>query len=73
MSHEEEVVEYHWSTLVEGVAEDVVEVVAEWEPKVVISGGGVVFRVVRSSHEEKPDGAKGVVGEESRGVEGGAT
>nr|GEY98009.1 hypothetical protein [Tanacetum cinerariifolium]GEY98298.1 hypothetical protein [Tanacetum cinerariifolium] len=46
---------------------------AEIEPRAgcgVVSGGGVVFRVVRSSLEEKPGGAKRVVGRESRGVEG---
>ncbi|GKE09853.1 hypothetical protein Tco_1413404, partial [Tanacetum coccineum] len=36
----------------------------------VVSGGGVVFGMARSSLIEKPDGARGVVGGESRGVEG---
>ncbi|GKE71881.1 hypothetical protein Tco_1529953 [Tanacetum coccineum] len=37
----------------------------------VVKGGGVVFGVVRSSLGEKPGGARGVFGGESRGVEGG--
>ncbi|GKC65269.1 hypothetical protein Tco_1097867 [Tanacetum coccineum] len=36
----------------------------------VVSGGGVVFGMARSSLIEKPDGARGVIGRESRGVEG---
>ncbi|GKB78141.1 hypothetical protein Tco_0945036, partial [Tanacetum coccineum] len=36
----------------------------------VVSGGGVVFRVVSNSVGEKPGGAKGVVGGKSRGVDG---
>nr|GFA43306.1 hypothetical protein [Tanacetum cinerariifolium] len=39
----------------------------------MISGGGGVFRVVRSSLREKPGGARGVVSEESMGGEGGVT
>ncbi|GJR68747.1 hypothetical protein Tco_0014812 [Tanacetum coccineum] len=39
----------------------------------MVSGGGVVFGIVRSSVRENPDGAKGVIGGESKGVEGGAT
>ncbi|GKA17122.1 hypothetical protein Tco_0696959 [Tanacetum coccineum] len=39
----------------------------------VVSGCGVVFGVARSSLKENPGGARGVVGGESRGVEGGAT
>ncbi|GJX61541.1 hypothetical protein Tco_0294441 [Tanacetum coccineum] len=39
----------------------------------VVSGGSVVFGVVRSSLGENPDGVKGVVGGESRSVEGGVT
>ncbi|GKB73405.1 hypothetical protein Tco_0934817 [Tanacetum coccineum] len=37
-----------------------------------VKGGGVVLCVVKSSLGENPDGAMGVGGEESRGVEGGA-
>ncbi|GJU11016.1 hypothetical protein Tco_1133412 [Tanacetum coccineum] len=36
----------------------------------VVKGGGVVFGVVRNSLGEKPGGARGVFGGESRGVEG---
>ncbi|GJS05356.1 hypothetical protein Tco_0321864 [Tanacetum coccineum] len=39
----------------------------------VVSGGGHVFRLVRSSVREKPSAAKGVVSGESGGLEGGAT
>nr|GEU35195.1 hypothetical protein [Tanacetum cinerariifolium] len=39
----------------------------------VVKGGGVVFGVVRSSLGENPSGTRGVVGGESRGVDGGAT
>ncbi|GJW93338.1 hypothetical protein Tco_0173010 [Tanacetum coccineum] len=39
----------------------------------VVSGGGVVFGVMRSSLGENPGDAKGMVGGESRGVKGGAT
>ncbi|GJS36120.1 hypothetical protein Tco_0534502 [Tanacetum coccineum] len=39
----------------------------------VVSGGGVVFGVLSSSVGEKLGGARGVVGGESRSVEGGAS
>ncbi|GKE20673.1 hypothetical protein Tco_1432185 [Tanacetum coccineum] len=39
----------------------------------VVSGGGVAFGVLSSSVGEKLGGARGVVGGESRSVEGGAS
>ncbi|GKC37272.1 hypothetical protein Tco_1049656 [Tanacetum coccineum] len=39
----------------------------------VVSGGGVALRVVSNSVREKLSGAKGVIGEDSMDVDGGAT
>ncbi|GJW84536.1 hypothetical protein Tco_0157681 [Tanacetum coccineum] len=73
MSRERVMVEDHLTTLVERMAEVVVEAVVEvlggrssiGAGGGVVKGGGVVFGVVMSSLGEKLGGARGVVGEES--------